>query len=100
MEQTRKLLWLFGTAFLIAGLALGLIPISIDGIDCGSAFINGDSWSATDCALMTGGPNRGIWAFALMAFGAVLWLGSAGFDDRKPGYKEAKAHLESLTKGD
>lgn len=71
-----------GVAMFLAGLVLGLTPISVgdtdySGYSCGSAFFTSDSLSTSgheECLLDGGAANRRIAALALLVAGSVFLI--------------------------
>jgi hypothetical protein len=96
-----------GIAMILAGLVLGLTPISVgdtdySGYSCGSAFFTSDSLSTSgheECLLDGGAANRRIAAFALLVAG-LFFLFAPGLWFSESDESRVRAQQERVTRED
>jgi len=98
--DARRVLVVLGVVALIAGAVIGFLPIKVDGVKCGSAFISSDDAHVAALSdAMSGGQigsasaegdcdsKRSDWripAIALLVVGAGLGVGSLFIGGQRP----------------
>lgn len=86
MVNVRNLLSFVSLAIIVAGAVVGLIPVSVGDVSCGSAFFTSSDLRGDDillCEALAGSANRRVWALAVVALGLVLFFGGLAATEEK-----------------
>lgn len=74
MANIKYILGAVGFALVVGGIVIGLGPISVGDLDCGSVFFGPADYNAEECAVYTGQPGLRLWAFAMVGMGFAFFI--------------------------